>query len=126
MVNAPAATQFPVQPLERSAGYWRSVLERLTCDKVALGAGLVILTLLCMAVFGPYIAPADPYQSSILSRLKPIGSAGFALGSDELGRDMLSRLIVGARLSLFIGLTPVMLAFVIGTAIGLLAGYAGG
>ena len=120
------ATQASAQALERSPGYWRSVFTRLTRDKVAIGAGLVILTLLCMAVFGPYLVPADPYQSSILSRLKPIGSPGFALGSDELGRDMLSRLIVGARLSLFIGLTPVMLAFIIGTAIGLLAGYAGG
>ena len=120
------AKQLSVQPLERSPGYWRSVVTRLLGDKVALGAGLVILALLCMAIFGPYLVPVDPYESSILSRLKPIGSPGFTLGSDELGRDMLSRLIVGARLSLFIGLTPVMLAFVIGTAVGLLAGYAGG
>ena len=125
-MTALTANQTIVQALERSPGYWRSVLTRLMRDKVALGAGLVILTLLCMAVFGPYIVPADPYQSSILSRLKPIGSPGFALGSDELGRDMLSRLIVGARLSLFIGLTPVLLAFLVGTTIGLLAGYAGG
>ena len=125
-MTALTANQSMVQVLERSPGYWRSVLTRLMRDKVALGAGVVILTLLCMAVFGPYIVPADPYQSSILSRLKPIGSPGFALGTDELGRDMLSRLIVGARLSLFIGLTPVLLAFLIGTTIGLLAGYAGG
>ena len=120
------AAQLAVQPLEKSPGYWQSVLTRLLKDKVALGAGLVILILFAMAVFGPYIVPADPYQSSILSRLKAIGSPGFPLGTDELGRDMLSRLIVGARLSLFIGLTPVMFAFVIGTVIGLLAGYAGG
>ena len=125
-MTALTANQLLVQPLERSAGYWRSVLTRLMRDKVALGAGFVILILLGMAVFGPYIVPADPYQSSIMGRLKAIGSEGFPLGSDELGRDMLSRLIVGARLSLFIGLTPVMLAFVMGTAIGLLAGYAGG
>jgi len=115
-----------VQPLERSPGYWRSVLTRLLRDKVAVGAGLVILMLLTMAVFGPYLVASDPYQVSILGRLQPIGSPGFPLGSDELGRDMLSRLIVGARLSLFIGLTPVLLAFFIGTVIGLLAGYAGG
>ena len=110
-MTALTANQSAMQPVERSAGYWRSVLTRLLSDKVALGAGLVILTLLCMAVFGPYVVPADPYQSSILSRLKPIGSPGFPLGSDELGRDMLSRLIVGARLSLFMGITPVVLAF---------------
>jgi peptide/nickel transport system permease protein len=120
------ASQRAVQPVERSPGYWRSVYLRLRKDKVALGAGMVILMLLVMAVFGPYLVPADPYQSSILGRLKAIGSPGFPLGSDELGRDMLSRLIVGARLSLFIGLTPVLLAFVLGTVIGLLAGYAGG
>ena len=125
-MTALTAPQLAVQPLERSPGYWRSVVTRLRKDKVALGAGGVILVLLLMALFGPYIVPADPYQSSILGRLKAIGSPGFPLGSDELGRDMLSRLIVGARLSLFIGLTPVMLAFVIGTFIGLLAGYAGG
>ena len=125
-MTALTAPQLAVQPLERSLGYWRSVVTRLRKDKVALGAGGVILVLLLMALFGPYIVPADPYQSSILGRLKAIGSPGFPLGSDELGRDMLSRLVVGARLSLFIGLTPVMLAFVIGTFIGLLAGYAGG
>jgi peptide/nickel transport system permease protein len=70
--------------------------------------------------------PADPYAASMLKRLKPIGTAGYPLGSDELGRDLLSRLIVGARLSLFMGITPVLLAFVIGTGIGILAGYAGG
>ena len=126
LMTALTANQSAVQSVERSPGYWRSVLTRLMRDKVALGSGCVIFILLCMAVFGPYIVPADPYQSSILGRLKAIGSEGFPLGSDELGRDMLSRLIVGARLSLFIGLTPVMLAFVIGTIIGLLAGYAGG
>ncbi len=111
---------------QRSPGYWQSVLSRLLADKVAIGAGIVVLLLLGMALFGPWLAPADPYQSSMLSRLKPIGSDGYPLGTDELGRDMLSRLIVGARLSLFMGLTPVLLAFVIGSAVGILAGYAGG
>ena len=73
-MNALTATQSAVQPLERSPGYWQSVLKRLVKDKVALGAGFVILMLFVMAIFGPYIAPADPYQSSILGRLKAIGS----------------------------------------------------
>lgn len=60
-------------------------------------------------------------------RLKPIGSDGFPLGSDELGRDMLSsRLILGTRLSLFMGIVPVVFAFFIGGAIGIIAGYTGG
>jgi peptide/nickel transport system permease protein len=111
---------------QRSPGYWRNVLTRLLADKVAVGAGIVVLLLLGLALFGSWIAPVDPYQSSMLSRLKPIGTEGHPLGTDELGRDMLSRLIVGAQLSLFMGLTPVLCAFVIGSAIGILAGYAGG
>jgi peptide/nickel transport system permease protein len=79
-----------------------------------------------MAIFAPALMPADPYASSILKRLKPIGFDGHLLGTDELGRDMLSRLMLGARLSLFMGITPVLLAFVIGSAIGIVAGYAGG
>jgi peptide/nickel transport system permease protein len=62
----------------------------------------------------------------MLKRLKPVGSEGFALGSDELGRDLLSRLIVGTRLSLFMGITPVICAFLIGATLGIVAGYAGG
>jgi len=112
--------------VERSQGYWTGAARKLLRDPVAVGSGLIVLTLLILAVFGPWLAPADPYASSMLGRLKPIGSPNYVLGSDELGRDMLSRLIVGARLSLFMGLTPVLLAFVIGTSLGLLAGYAGG
>jgi peptide/nickel transport system permease protein len=125
MVNLSAAT-VTLPTAQYAPGYWRSVLGRLVADKVALGAGFVVLILFLMALIGPYLVPSDPYQAAMLSRLKPIGTEGFPLGTDELGRDMLSRLIVGARLSLFMGLTPVFFAFFIGTAIGLLAGYSGG
>ena len=112
--------------VQRSPGYWRSVGQRLLADRVAMLAGLVVLALLGLALFGPWLTPADPYQSSMLKRLQPIGAEGYPLGSDELGRDLLSRLIVGTRLSLFMGITPVLAAFAIGSAIGILAGYAGG
>ena len=124
-VAAQIATTPPAEA-QRSPGYWQSVLTRLLADKLAMVAGGVVLVLLGLALFGPWLAPADPYQASMMKRLAPIGSPGYLLGSDELGRDMLSRLIVGARLSLFMGLTPVLLAFIIGSAIGILAGYAGG
>ncbi|MGA0597250.1 ABC transporter permease [Enterovirga sp. CN4-39] len=113
-------------PLPKTAGYWTGVGRRLLRDPVAIFAGLVILALILMAIFAPYLAPADPYRASSLRRLRPIGTAGYPLGSDELGRDMLSRLIFGARLSLFMGITPVILAFGIGSAIGIFAGYVGG
>ncbi len=116
----------PSLDTERSAGYWQNVLSRLVRDKVAMFAALVIFCLLIMAVFGQWITPADPYVGSIMKRLKPIGFEGYPLGTDELGRDMMSRLMVGARLSLFMGITPVLLAFAIGSTIGIVAGYAGG
>jgi peptide/nickel transport system permease protein len=111
---------------ERSPGYWQTVGRRFLRDPAALVAAAMIGTLLVLVVFGPMLAPADPYASSIMKRLKPIGFPGHPLGTDELGRDMLTRLIVGARLSLFIGITPVVAAFFAGSAIGILAGYAGG
>ena len=125
-ITAPKPAVAPLTDAQRSPGYWQSVGTRLLADKVAMGAGFVVLLLLGLALFGPWITPADPYQSSMLSRLKPIGTDGYPLGTDELGRDMLSRLMVGARLSLFMGLTPVLFAFIIGSAVGILAGYAGG
>jgi peptide/nickel transport system permease protein len=112
--------------VERSPGYWASTFTRLLKDRVAMGAALVLLVLFSFAFFGGFIAPNDPYQSSMLSRLKPIGTEGFPLGTDELGRDMLSRLIVGTKLSLLMGITPVLIAFAIGSLLGIVAGYAGG
>jgi len=125
--SAPVASpQAPPVRAPSAQGYWALAASRFTRDPMAMGAGLVVLLLIGLALFGPWLAPADPYATSMLRRLQPMGADGLPLGSDELGRDMLSRLIVGARLSLFIGITPVILAFVIGSAIGIFAGYAGG
>jgi peptide/nickel transport system permease protein len=107
-------------------GYWGGVARRLARDPVALAAAVVILGIVLAAIFAPWLAPADPYRGSMLRRLRPIGDAAFPLGSDELGRDMLSRLIFGGRLSLVMGLLPVALAFVAGSTIGIVAGYMGG
>jgi peptide/nickel transport system permease protein len=113
-------------PVERSPGYWATVWRRFRRDPVAVGAGLVLVALVLVAILAPYLAPADPYKGMTLRRLKPPGTEGFPLGTDELGRDMASRLIYGARLSLFMGVTPVFMALVIGSAIGITAGYVGG
>jgi len=122
------SSNVPATPLQAqsSPGYWLTVLRRLGRDPVTVGAAMVILLLLLLALLGSHITPADPYASSILKRLKPIGFAGHPLGTDELGRDMLTRLMVGSRLSLFMGITPVLLAFSIGSFLGILAGYRGG
>ncbi len=110
----------------RSAGYWQNVGKRLVRDKTAMAAAGVLLLILLAAIFAPLVAPMDPLEGRLINRLKPIGTEGHLLGTDELGRDMLSRLIWGGRLSLLMGVTPVVLAFFIGSAIGIIAGYAGG
>ncbi|KFE49120.1 ABC transporter permease [Pseudomonas syringae] len=115
-----------ITPVESSPGYWSEVFGRVRRDPVALVVSAVILALLVLAVFGPWIVPGDPFTTSMFKRLKPIGTEGFPLGTDELGRDLLSRLMLGARLSLFMGITPVIFAFFIGGAIGVIAGYFGG
>ena len=125
-MNAQAAIVLAAPAIERSPGYWQTVGRRFLRDRVAIVAALMIFFLLVLATFGPLLAPADPYGASMLSRLKPIGTPGHVLGTDELGRDMLSRLIVGTRLSLFLGITPVVCAFMVGATIGIAAGYAGG
>jgi peptide/nickel transport system permease protein len=112
--------------IERSPGYWATVWRRFRRDPVAVGALLIIVALILMAVLAPWITPQDPYKGMALRRLRPPGTDGYPLGTDELGRDMLSRLMMGARLSLFMGVTPVVLAFVVGSSIGIAAGYAGG
>ncbi len=129
MKDAPyGATAIDLQaaPAAPTQGYWSAVLSRLLRDKVTVVCALVILALILMAVFAPWIAPEDPLKGSVMKRLKPIGSEGYPLGSDELGRDMLSRLIFGARLSLVMGITPVLCALGIGSLLGITAGFHGG
>jgi peptide/nickel transport system permease protein len=116
--------QVAAAPKARS--YWRRVGRRLRYDYVTLFFLAIIILIVLAAIFAPWLAPMDPNKSSMAYRLKPIGFRNFLLGSDELGRDMLSRLIYGARMSLLMGLTPVAFATVIGGFFGVLAGFAGG
>mgnify|MGYP002859338654 CR=1 FL=1 len=94
---------------------------------------LVILTfMLFLAVFGPQVAPKDPNRQNLILRLQaPMtqnaeGTVDFPFGTDALGRDLLSRLIYGARVSLFVGLTAVVIGGLIGTMAGVVGGYLGG
>ncbi len=109
-----------------SVGYWRLVLRQLKQEPLAMISAGVLLLLVIAAVFAPWLAPADPFKASMLKRLLPIGSPGYLLGTDELGRDMLTRLMYGGRISLIMGIVPVLSAFCIGTTLGLVAGYVGG
>ena len=120
----PPAVVVPAQVI--SPGYWRSVGRRLVRDRVAMGCAAVLALLVLAAIFAPWVAPADPFKTSMLKRLLPVGSPNHWLGTDELGRDLLSRLIYGGRLSLTMGIVPVTAAFLIGTSIGVAAGFIGG
>jgi len=113
-------------PALKVRGYWRTVGYRLRYDYVTLFFALVIVLIALAAIFAPLLAPFDPLKTSMAYRLKPIGFRQFALGTDELGRDMLSRLIWGGRMSLLMGLTPVILATILGGTLGVIAGFLGG
>ncbi|WP_431271318.1 ABC transporter permease [Dankookia sp. P2] len=110
----------------RSEGYWAGVWKRVRRDPVTIVCGGMLLLMLLAIVFAPLIAPHDPYQGSMIRRLKPIGTPNYLLGTDELGRDILTRLLFGGRLSWFMGIAPVAIAFVIGTTLGVIAGFVGG
>jgi peptide/nickel transport system permease protein len=123
-----SATILTVAPpaQRRSRGYWSGVGRRLSRDWVTLAFGGVLVLMLLAIIAAPLLAPHDPFQTSMLRRLKPAGFPGYPLGSDELGRDMLTRLLYGGRLSWLIGITPVVLSFVVGGLLGVIAGFAGG
>lgn len=112
--------------VEKRRGYWGTVGRRLMRDPVSVVCAGVLALIFLSALLAPYLGLADPYQGSMIRRLRPFGTEGHLLGTDELGRDMLSRIIHGGRLSLLIGILPVFNAFVIGTVLGIVAGYNGG
>jgi ABC-type dipeptide/oligopeptide/nickel transport system permease subunit len=103
-------------------------LDQLWRNKTAV-AGLVIVVLFIMAaILAPWISPHDPIETALYDQLQPPawaegGSAKHLLGTDDLGRDILSRIIWGARVSLLVAVVSVSLAFVCGTMIGSLSGY---
>lgn len=95
-----------------------------------IGAGLLGLAAI-VAIFAPFIAPHDPFQQDLALRLKPPfwhegAEPGYLLGTDQLGRDYLSRLIYGTRISLVLGLGAVLISGLIGITLGIVAGYFGG
>ncbi len=102
-----------------------ALLQALSRNRLSwVGIGLLLCIVLA-AVLAPWLAPHDPLQQNIAYRLEP-PSAEFWLGTDSYGRDVFSRLIYGARVSLLVGFVAIMIAMCIGSALGILAGYAGG
>jgi len=94
-------------------------------NRTALVGAIGVIVILLLAIFGPFFMPYDPIEQHLLDQLKP-PSARFRFGTDVFGRDVLSRVILGTRFSLMVGLTSVMIAVVLGVPLGILAGYKGG
>ncbi|MFO7322194.1 MAG: ABC transporter permease [Chloroflexota bacterium] len=128
MTTAARPTENPVRPvtlqetrISNRRRFWRAFRR----NRVAV-AGLIIVSLMALgAIFAPVIAPYDPIEPHYTARLQPPGPE-FLLGSDELGRDLLSRLLYGARISLVIGFVAQGVAISIGIVLGLIAGWYGG
>jgi peptide/nickel transport system permease protein len=130
MADITAAPLSSALPIDAPAGaeprgYWRTVAERLLRDKVTVAVACVLVGVILLAVFAPWAATHDPFQGSVLRRLRPVGTPGYWLGTDETGRDIWSRLVYGGRLSLICGITPVLFATMIGGTLGLIAGTGG-
>ena len=110
---------------------WVTLLRRLVRRRTALFGMLVVLGVLLAAAFAPLVAPFDPLEQDIGQRLREPGwqdaqGRVHPLGTDHLGRDILSRIVFGSRIALVVGLAAVLISGVLGMLIGLLAGYFGG
>ena len=99
-----------------------SLLRRIARNRLAVFGALLVAIAVAMAVLAPLVAPYDPNAVDSAKRLSPIGTPGHILGTDELGRDMLSRMLFGAQITLAVALAATALAMTAGTALGLISG----
>jgi peptide/nickel transport system permease protein len=110
-------------PAARSASpTWRRFKDALRRHPTAIAGAIVLIAMILIAIFAPWLGTIDPQAVAPIRRLKP-PSAEFWFGSDMLGRDVYSRVVYGARVSLAIGLAVALLSTVVGLAIGLVTGY---
>ncbi|MFC3337812.1 ABC transporter permease [Paracandidimonas soli] len=123
----PIAGRLEEETLVRRLGFWRKAARHRTF----LFSAAILVALLLIAIFAPLLASHDPYLQNVAMRLKPPfwhdnTVAQHLLGTDQLGRDYLSRLIYGARISMMIAIGATLMSAIIGVTLGLLAGYYGG
>ena len=103
---------------------WQKVKRLCRENKLAAFSALVIVLITLAAIFAPLVAPYDPTAQDLTNRLQGM-SLAHPFGTDQLGRDVLSRMIYGARISLCIGLFPTLISMVLGTVLGLMSGFLG-
>jgi oligopeptide transport system permease protein len=109
----------------RGSSLWRDAWRRLTRNKLAVAGGLTVIVLCLVAIFADFLAPY-PYTKANFAKIYEFPSREFPLGTDQLGRDVLSRMIYGARVSMLVGLGAQVIVVLIGVPIGLISGYLGG
>jgi ABC-type dipeptide/oligopeptide/nickel transport system permease subunit len=124
VVAKPAALTAEPQ-MRAPSNLWRDAARRFMKNKLAVGALVVAILLILSAIFADVIAPA-PYDYSVMTEANQFPNSRHLLGTDSVGRDFLSRLIYGARVSLIVGFSVTAIAFVIGVTLGTLAGMSGG
>jgi len=122
--TAPSSDLSLDEPVERKSRRQRA-WQQLKRSRLAIPGGVIVVIFIVVAFFAPLLAPSDPYKNN-LSKTLITPCAEHWFGTDELGRDILSRIIYGARLSLLEGLFSVFLAMLIGVPLGILSGYVGG
>ena len=111
--------------MNQDSTLWSDASRRLFANKAAVAGGLVLLIFILLAIFAPWIAPHSySYQNLELGASPP--SSDFLLGTDTLGRDLFSRILYGARVSLMVGFVATGVALIIGVSWGIIAGYFGG
>src|SRR5262245_33263725 len=125
---SPRATGAPSRSATRAAGAaWRTAALLVRRKPLGAISAVVVCGLVAVAVLAPVLAPYDPYAFNLDDRGLPIRmqppSATFLLGTDTLGRDVLSRIVYGAQVSLIVGLASVTIGTLLGTALGLVSGY---
>lgn len=128
MTSAPTALTALSPAASAAESPLRLSWRRFTQNRFAMAASAVVLLFLLMAIFAPWIAPQDPNDSDLMRRLQaPVwmegGEWAYPLGCDALGRDLLSRIIFGSRVSIFIGAAVIFIATAVGVVAGLLSGY---
>ena len=111
--------------MNQQSSLWSDAWRRLLANKAAVAGGIILILLIVLAIFAPWIAPHSySYQNLDLGAQSP--SSDFLLGTDTLGRDLFSRILYGARVSLLVGFVATGVALVIGVSWGIVAGYFGG
>jgi len=114
-----------IENTKQNTNPWIEAWRRLLKSRIGIAGLAIIIILLVIAIFAPFLAPYDPFEQDILARYDS-PSSKHLLGTDEMGRDILSRIIFGSRISLQVGLISVALALVLGVSAGVLAGFYGG